>query len=96
MKIAIAKMMFRGQEVEVTEDFRCLKNQSPKKFYYEMRHGESDWGEPVTVEPAVLCNRWGVMKAKSPLKFRQKLDPYILLTRKEKDNILRVLGHLLD
>lgn len=39
-------------------------------FYYELRHDEADWTEPVTIEKnAVFVNFWGTLVTSEPLHF---------------------------
>jgi hypothetical protein len=47
-----------------------------------MRHGESDWACPITIEKFVFVNYWGVIGTPKPLSF---LNGYLRLTRKESE-----------
>ena len=80
-------MKFRGQNVKIVEGYKGIKN--PMKFYYGMRHTDDDWGVPITVEPKVLVNRWGIMITEKRLRFRSKEDPHLILTKKEINRILK-------
>ena len=84
--IKFGDIVFRGKKVQVTEaSAAVLSKQDPKKFYYGMRHGELDWGQPITVEPFVLCNRWGVMITEEPFDFPNEKDKYLNLTEEEQE-----------
>lgn len=60
------KVIFRGQEVEVYEG-RFWEERLPNKFYYDMRHGDSDWSMPITIEKWVCVNYWGLLITDTPL-----------------------------
>lgn len=54
----------------------------PNKDYpykYMLRHGESDWGIPITVEKYVLVNRYGNILSKEPFPINE-IPEYIYIT----------------
>ena len=81
------KIKFRGIEIRVyphkaTRDIG--KKQILKyKFRYDIRHAETAWDKPITIEKRVWVNFWGtIFTNKSLDKFFNDFS-YILLTRKE-------------
>lgn len=59
---------FRGQEVNVCEARIKKESRDPDLYYYEIRHSDSDWGNPVTIEEAVVVNFFGILISKLPLQ----------------------------
>lgn len=37
-------------------------------FYYDMRHEDSNWAEPETIEKRVLCNFFGTLVTTAPIQ----------------------------
>lgn len=44
---------------------------------YYIRHSDNDWGKPISIEPAVLCNFFGVFITKNALKFPKVQYPWL-------------------
>lgn len=80
-------MKFRGIEIEVTPTRIKQADRTGKLYYYECRHGESDWSEPSTVEHRVVVNFWGTVTSEVPLEFKDGED-YLDLTEKERFALL--------
>lgn len=82
-------MLIRGKEVvKVVETNRIKKEEAAQAkkdnhHVYMMRHGESDWSTPVTIEPGVLVNYWGYLITKEPLDNPGPDSLYIVLTEEE-------------
>jgi len=68
--MAWKKVQFRGMDCIVFEG-RPGSEKYPREdyFYYAMRHGESDWACPITIEKFVCANYWGLIGAPKPLSF---------------------------
>lgn len=91
----IKKIKFRGQIIMlcqnrkvVKSDFRTFQDIFKEPFFYGIRHSDSDFSIPVTIEPFVTVNWWGVMKTRKPLHFRNNKDKYIVLTKKEQRHFI--------
>lgn len=55
--------------VAVKEDTRIpKKDRDPKLYYYEMRHGGSDWTQPIVIEDFVFVNFLGTLVTNVPLE----------------------------
>ena len=86
-------MYIRGKEVvKVVEADRVTKEEvtQAKKdnhHVYMMRHGDSDWSIPITIEPGVLVNYWGYLITKEPLDNPGPDSLYIVLTKEEGWNL---------
>jgi hypothetical protein len=78
---------FRGQDAILIE---ILPKAWPinYRFYYGIRHSDEDWDLPITIEPYVLCNRWGWIGLKKPLELCVGRDGYLELTEKEQELFL--------
>lgn len=86
------QVMFRGTLVIVmsakeahaigaTDGNHAIKTTYP--FVYGMRHSETDWTEPITIEPNVLANRFGFLLSSQALLF-DKTTAMIELKRRER------------
>lgn len=68
--------------VEVVESVRIpKKDRSQKLYYYEMRHNESNWVEPISIELFVAVNFLGTLVTNVPLELK---DGLLIPTWKEK------------
>lgn len=82
---------FRGIKAVVAE-------RVPKKSryaFYGIRHSEEDWGDPITIEPFVFVNRWGVIGFRKPLNpsvFGE--DKFIEISEDEKDVLKEAMDSL--
>jgi hypothetical protein len=79
------RIQFRGMDCLVFEGRpEGEKVKYPRKdyFYYAMRHGESDWVCPISIEKFVFVNYWGVIGTPKPLSFS---NGYLKLTRREAE-----------
>ena len=82
--MAWKKVQFRGMDCIVSEG-RPGSEKYPREdyFYYAMRHGESDWACPITIEKFVCANYWGLIGAPKPLSFSN--EGCLELTRREAE-----------
>ena len=83
---------FRGVPVIHVTALRIRQEQREiDLFYYDIRHAEEDWSEPVTVEPHVLVNHFGTIVTTKPISFEPDDDgnAYLEITNEEKDEILK-------
>jgi len=84
------RIQFRGMDCFVFEGRpESEKAKYPRQdyFYYAMRHGESDWACPVTIEKFVYANFWGVIGTPKPLSFS---NGCLKLTRREAERFATV------
>ena len=58
-----------------------IKDRDPKLHYYEMRHSESDWTQPIGIEGFVFVNFLGTLVTNKPLELE---DGLLVPTWKEK------------
>lgn len=56
-------------------------------YEYDIRHGDSDFDLPRTIEPRVMVNFWGRIYLRKPLTFDNPRDPHIGLTAEQGDTI---------
>jgi hypothetical protein len=75
----------RGQHVIVLESERP-KERTPDKFYYGIRHEDSDLDMPITLEPSVVVNYWGTIVCDKPIDLGP--EGYVALTEGEQDLLL--------
>lgn len=66
------EVKYKRQIVTVIEDRVPKRKRETGKFYYEMRHTDTDWSLPVTIEKGVMINFWGTLVTNKPLK----MGPY--------------------
>ena len=77
------KIVFRGMSAIVFEE---LPETYPLGYkFYGIRHTDKDWDEPTTIEPLVVCNRWGVIGFKEPLIPHTINEDCIFLSQEERD-----------
>jgi hypothetical protein len=68
--------------VVVKEDTRIpKKDRDPKLYYYETRHSENDWTQPIGIETFVFVNFLGTLVTNVPLELT---DGLLIPTWKEK------------
>ena len=84
--MAWEKVQFRGMDCFVFEgqpgnDEATYPGQD--YFYYAMRHGESDWACPITIEESVCANYWGLIGTPKLLSFSN--EGCLELTRREAE-----------
>ena len=75
-------MIFRGINVEASKKRISDKDRDPKKYYYNARHIDENWGVPYILEKQpVLVNYCGVLIADKPLFEGESsnLDSYEML-----------------
>lgn len=53
--------------------------QEPNLFYYHIRHSDSDWGKPISVEKHVLVNHFGTLVSTVSLDFLFEKKEYYTL-----------------
>ncbi|MFS0558813.1 LPD28 domain-containing protein [Brevibacillus sp. 179-C9.3 HS] len=58
---------FRGKEASVFEGRIQVENRDPDLHYYDIRHSENDWGNPVSIEPSVSVNFFGILITSEPI-----------------------------
>lgn len=60
------KVTINGLDGLFSEDVKAVP---PKSYKHRamLRHSETDWSEPVSIEHFVFCNRLGVVFTKKPL-----------------------------
>lgn len=73
-------MLFEGRPKEFPEGF----------WFYPLRHDETDWAQPMTIEPTVVVNYWGVIGLPRPLDFL--IEDWILLTPEEGEEIANLFA----
>lgn len=75
-----------GNKVLFT-DQRIDKNSVPEGIYsYDIRHSDSDFSKPVTVESFVLVNWYGTILSKAPMDFSRAIsenDPYLKIRARD-------------
>ena len=57
---------------------------------YEMRHPESDWSIPCSVETKVWCNFWGTLITRADLNLTDEKGSYMELTQYEGEDLAGV------
>lgn len=82
---------FRGIAVEVTRTRPKAEERDPKKFYLDLRHSETDWTQPVTVERSVWANYWGTIISDELIEVPPPPDDFSPLKRRERHHF-RDLG----
>ncbi len=86
----IVKMLYDGKAVAFN---RALTPAEIKiasedhKYVYSMRHDESDFSLPVTVEPFVVVNRYGMLVTDEMIHFPDDKDKMIPLTERAAQTI---------
>jgi hypothetical protein len=83
---------FRGVPVIHVTSSRIRQEQRDMDlFYYNLRHAEEDWSEPVTVEPYVLVNYFGTIVTTEPIPFESDDhgNAYLEITDEEREEILK-------
>ena len=77
------------QNVLLVLDARIPKNERRQDlYYYQMRHGESDWDTPITIEKFVAFNFYGILITHAPLKLAGGYPgerPYLKLNLTERE-----------
>ncbi len=80
---------FRGMNCFI-HDGRPSIYPAGKYHFYSMRHGDTDWASPLSIEPVVLVNFWGVIGTPHPLVFPSK--GHIDLTPEESESIANLFA----
>jgi len=79
-----------GHEAYVS-DFRLpAKGRFPELFYYDIRHSDTDLGEPSTIEKDVLVNYYGTLVTTKELNFGD--SDYIPLSDEQKQLIMESIS----
>lgn len=52
---------FRGKYLQFSLD-NVIKPRPDLWDYYGIRHSDTDWSRPITIEPHVLVNKWGILR----------------------------------
>lgn len=80
---------FRGMDCLI---FRGRPEEFPKGFsFYYLRHDEASWAQPITIEPLVFVNYWGMIGTSSPLNFPSG-SGFIELTYEEGEEIANLFA----
>ncbi|HBG47613.1 MAG TPA: hypothetical protein DDW94_11595 [Deltaproteobacteria bacterium] len=71
---------------QVLEDTRVFEpDRKAGLHYYECRHGENDWSQPISIEQSVLVNFWGTLVTTESLNLG---DGVLELTRREGEELM--------
>lgn len=70
---------FRGTQAMVVDSRVPEDKKKETLHYYEIRHHERDWGNPIMIQPHAPTNFWGTIITKEPL-----IPPVSGLTAREK------------
>lgn len=66
MEVTWKKLEVLGKE-GLFADWRIDRNTIPEGWYfYEVRHADNDWCEPVEIALGILVNFWGTLITKEP------------------------------
>ena len=65
-----------------------LKDRQPGLSYYEMRHGETDWTQPISIELGVVVNFWGTLILPKPLPLTAHPSSFIELTPEQSEGFM--------
>ena len=94
ISMAWKRIDFRGKKAFVHEGRIAERTTVPSGCnLYGLRHNETDWSQPCTVEPNVLCNFWGYLAVEGILTLK---DDWINLTRGERELMSVPDENLLD
>ena len=86
-----ALFYFRGVPViHVTSAHIRQDEREVDLYYYDIRHSDQDWSDPVTIEPFVMVNHFGTIVTTEPIEFptHEEEAPYLPITDEEKKKIL--------
>lgn len=87
----LAKIKFRGEEAFITDT-----PPDNSLAFYGIRHSETDWDDPITIEPTVIVNRWGVIGFYKPLdRYLFDGDMCIPLWEEEKNTFREAMALLI-
>lgn len=77
------EIVFRGMEAIV---FEKIPETYPLGYkFYGIRHTDDDFDEPATIEPFVVCNRWGVIGFRELLNLPALEGDGTFLSQEERD-----------
>lgn len=91
----LSKVFFRGIEGYITDLRIPHADRKHDLFYYEIRHSDEDFWEPVTIEPSVIVNNWGTIVFKLPIDHMMDTSTHwhqIELTDQESNNLQAAIG----
>lgn len=76
-------------EIQIKTERVKLDERAASLFYYGIRHSDSDWGKPVTIEPNVVVNFFGTLISTESLDelFKNTDDKYHNLSQKQRQLI---------
>ena len=80
-------MQFRGVNCVIEDRISFKVDRVRYPYIYGIRHSEDDWSRPITVEPSVVVNKFGVMFTDKELEIGK--EGYIKLTGIERRDIIR-------
>ena len=80
-----------GLEAKVV-DYRISENPDGFDYKYDMRHNDSNWVDPVTIEKRVMVNFCGSIFFKKELMFSNDCRDYIELHEDDVYNIIQALN----
>jgi hypothetical protein len=58
---------------------------------YRIRHSDEDFSEPVTIEPSVWVNHWGLVLSNGELKFDNPKDPHLALSDEDSEHLVNAV-----
>lgn len=64
----------KGILFSTPEEAEMAEERKEYPYLYYLRHGDRDWGRPLTVEPFCVVNRFGVVLVQKPFRFRKGKD----------------------
>ena len=80
-----------GLEAKVV-DYKISENPDGFNYKYDMRHNDSNWVDPVTIEKRVMVNFCGSIFFKEELIFCNDCKDYIELSEDDIYNIIQALN----
>jgi len=76
MKTSIKKIIINGIKCLLTENRQeCFIPTRKYRYKYSLRHDETDWTEPVTIERFVFANWFGDILSPVPLLKEEEYKP---------------------
>lgn len=73
-------------------DYKVFENPNGFDYKYDMRHNDSNWVDPVTIERGVMVNFCGSIFFKEELMFSNDCKDYIELCEDDVYNIVHALN----
>lgn len=82
-EITYSQIMLFGKDALLSEE-RIDRATIPAGIYcYDIRHADSDWGAPASIEPRVLVNWYGSVLVKEAIPMKDTSDAYRDCTLKD-------------